>query len=67
LLRLTDQLASTWVAFAKTGNPNNPLVPEWPAYEATKRTTMLLDRMARAAEDPDRELRLLVDSVVAKG
>ena len=66
LLRLTDQLAATWVAFAKTGNPNNSLVPQWPAYESTKRTTMLFDRMARAAEDPDRELRVLVDSS-AKG
>jgi para-nitrobenzyl esterase len=66
LLRLTDQLAATWTAFAKTGNPNNALVPQWPAYDSTRRTTMLFDRMARAAEDPDRELRVLVDST-AKG
>jgi len=62
LLRLTDQLAATWTAFAKTGNPNNALVPQWPAYDSTKRTTMLFDRMARAAEDPDRELRALVEA-----
>ena len=66
VLRLTDQLAATWTAFAKTGNPNNTLVPQWQAYDQTKRTTLLLDRMARAAEDPDRELRILVDST-AKG
>jgi para-nitrobenzyl esterase len=63
LLRLTDQLAATWTAFARTGNPTNPQVPAWPAYDSTKRTTMLFDRMARAAEDPDRDLRVLVTSI----
>ena len=27
-VRLADQLASAWAAFAATGNPNNPLTPE---------------------------------------
>ncbi len=26
---MADRLASAWVAFAKTGNPNNPALPAW--------------------------------------
>ena len=29
---LSEAIAGAWVAFAKTGNPNGPGLPEWPAY-----------------------------------
>src|ERR1700754_3328041 len=35
---MSDRLAATWVAFATSGDPNNSLIPRWPAYEAGKRS-----------------------------
>ncbi len=38
---IADQMSESWLAFAKTGNPNNPNVPEWPAYTAQNRSMMV--------------------------
>lgn len=54
---LTQMMIATWSAFAHTGSPNNPNVPEWPAYEATKRATMLLSRESKIASDPGGDRR----------
>jgi para-nitrobenzyl esterase len=59
LLHLTDEMTDTWLAFAKTGNPNNPSIPTWAAYDQKARTSLLFNGRTTAVEDPDRELRLL--------
>ena len=56
---LSDQLAGAWVAFAKTGNPNHPGIPDWPAYTAEARATMVFDTQCRVENDPGMELRAL--------
>ena len=48
---MSDRLAATWVAFATTGNPNNRLIPDWPAYDARRRATMIFDTDMRVADD----------------
>jgi para-nitrobenzyl esterase len=51
-VRLADQLASAWVAFAATGDPNNPRLPTWPAYSVPERATMIFGDQTRVENDP---------------
>jgi para-nitrobenzyl esterase len=54
---MSDRMAAAWVAFAKTGDPNCAAIPHWPAYEPTKRETMIFDIDTRVESDPRREVR----------
>jgi para-nitrobenzyl esterase len=45
-------LASAWIAFAKTGNPDNEHIPHWPTYDAATRATMIFDTKTRVVNDP---------------
>lgn len=56
---LADQMAAAWVAFARTGNPNDKALPDWPTYNAQTRSTMVFGKETRVENDPGRELRLL--------
>ena len=37
---LRDAMMDSWLNFAKTGNPANALLPQWPAYTLTERSYM---------------------------
>ncbi len=56
---MADRLASAWVAFAKTGDPNNPALPHWAPYEPGARATMIFDTDTRVENDPRRQFREL--------
>ncbi|MBO9604226.1 MAG: carboxylesterase family protein [Novosphingobium sp.] len=48
---LSSMLASYWVNFARTGNPNGAGLPEWPAYRTDRPSMMELgDHMGPIAE-----------------
>jgi para-nitrobenzyl esterase len=61
---LSARISDTWIAFARNGNPNNPAIPNWPAYGAAGRATMILDTDCHIVRDPDRDARLLWTRVV---
>jgi carboxylesterase type B len=63
--KMADMLASVWVAFAKTGNPNGKEIPNWPAFTAENRETMIFDTVSRVENDPWREIRLLWNEMPA--
>jgi para-nitrobenzyl esterase len=64
---LWERFASSWVAFAKTGDPNNAKIPNWPAYESGKRATMIFDNDVRVENDPRAEIRKFWDQTPAAG
>ena len=56
---LADRVSRSWASFARSGDPNGDALPEWPAYDAARRVTMLLDEECRIVDDPDGEVRPL--------
>jgi len=54
---MAGRLASTFVAFAKTGNPDNDQIPHWPAYDTNERATMIFDANTRVENDPRASIR----------
>ncbi len=54
---LAKRLASTFVAFAKNGTPDNDQIPHWPAYDAKTRATMVFDANTRVVNDPRSAIR----------
>jgi len=54
--RLEAEVSSAWVNFARTGNPNNELLPEWKNYTLETPVTMVFDVKTEAKSDYDREL-----------
>ena len=63
--RVTQQLSSSFAAFAKTGNPKNSNIPAWTPYDPSRRAVMVFDGQTRQVNDPDRELRELWDKISA--
>ena len=57
---VADQMSAAWLAFARTGDPNAPGLPQWPRYDARRRATMIFDLESRVADDPNRALREVV-------
>jgi para-nitrobenzyl esterase len=64
---MCDRLASVWVAFAKTGDPNNAMIPRWPAYDSASRATMVFDNDTRVESDPRGEIRKFWEQMPAAG
>jgi para-nitrobenzyl esterase len=49
---LAEQMSRTWIQFARSGNPNHGGIPEWPAYSAERRPTMMFDAECTVTDDP---------------
>ena len=56
---VADRMAGAFIAFAKTGNPATPQAP-WPAYDGSRKATMIFDTNSRVENDPDRDLLSLL-------
>ncbi|HEY4940671.1 MAG TPA: carboxylesterase/lipase family protein [Rhizomicrobium sp.] len=61
--KLADIMSESWLAFARSGNPNNALVPKWPAYDSKRRPTMIFGTTPYVVEDPRMRERALFKRV----
>jgi len=52
--QIANTLSGYWVNFAKTGNPNGPGLPQWPAYDDIKSQIMILGEKPAATTLPDK-------------
>ena len=57
---LQDVMASAWVNFARTGDPNGDNVPEWSTYTSDNKSTMVFDTTSGERVDYDAELQELI-------
>ena len=60
---MAEQISEAYIAFAKTGNPNNPKLPHWPAYDLTNRATMAFNKVSKVINDPRSEPRKMFSQV----
>jgi para-nitrobenzyl esterase len=57
-MALADKVSDAWIAFARTGDPNTPKLPHWPAFDSKDRATMVINNVSKVVNDPLREQRL---------
>ena len=49
-MALADKVSDAWIAFARTGDPNTPKLPHWPAYDAKDRATMVINNVEQGGQ-----------------
>jgi para-nitrobenzyl esterase len=49
---MADQMSETFIHFARTGDPNNRLIPRWERYQLPRRQTMVFNVPSRMEDDP---------------
>lgn len=50
--KAADQMSDAFIAFARSGNPNHPGMPQWRPYELATRATMVVDAQSELVNDP---------------
>jgi para-nitrobenzyl esterase len=65
--RLSDTMQGAWLAFARGQLPGHPELPDWPAYEAERRATMILGPECSVALAPAECERAFWDEIAAEG
>lgn len=61
--RLAALMSDALLAFARSGNPNTPALPPWPAYAVPARPAMIFDVTPRIDHDARRAERRLFEAV----
>lgn len=56
---MAGMMSDAWIAFAKTGTPSSPLLPEWKPYTPAARNVMELNVEPQLVDDPEKDIREL--------
>ncbi len=56
--QLAHVMSAAWAAFARSGNPNHPDMPHWPAFDPDQYPTMVFGSEIALANDPNNKERL---------
>jgi para-nitrobenzyl esterase len=54
---VAEAMSSAWLAFARHGNPDKPVIPHWPAYSEADRAAMVFNVDSRVVNDYGGEAR----------
>jgi len=65
--KVSDQMSAAWLAFARTGNPNNQAIPNWPAYTVKNRETMVFNVKSEVVNDFRSDERKVLAELKSKG
>jgi para-nitrobenzyl esterase len=49
---VADRMSESFIALARTGDPNNRSIPAWPKYQLDRRSTLVFDLDTRVVDDP---------------
>jgi len=64
-LKLSDRISSYWVNFAKTGDPNGPGLPKWPAFAENNQQAMVFDADSSARPVPNLDKLKAFDAYIS--
>ena len=63
-IQMAKIMSDTWVDFTRTGDPNNPRIPDWAPYNLDTRPVMHFDLPTHVSQDHRSEMRQLLTSVL---
>ena len=63
--RLAEIMSAAWAAFARSGNPSHPGIPDWRPFTNSERATMVLNPNPRLVNDPHGEELRLIQSLIS--
>lgn len=61
---LAEKVSGAWAAFARSGDPNHKGLPLWRPFNAEQRPTMVFDEKCTVIDDPHRDERLAIKTVL---
>ena len=62
-VKLGDAMSQAWINFARTGNPNNALLPKWDPYTLKNGAVMYFDTKSEVLYKHDRKLMEFISKV----
>lgn len=63
LQALSSRIHAAWATFIRTGTPTTAAFADWPSYDLTHRTTMLLNAVSQTVDDPQADVLPLWETV----